>query len=68
MITIETPKSSNIKRIAYEEPILFVTFLSGGTYKYENVPVKTWELFKDAESKGKFFHADIKKNFVGVKL
>lgn len=35
-------------------------------YTYQNVPAKVWNGFQKAESKGKFFHANIRPKYQGV--
>lgn len=35
-------------------------------YTYENVPAKIWNGFQKADSKGKFFHAQIRSKYVGI--
>lgn len=39
---------------------LDITFASGRTFTYENVPVSVWEGLRDAQSPGSYFHANIK--------
>lgn len=62
MIWIETPESSNILRIGYEETsgILSVEFSKGGMYNYFDVPVALFEQMKAAPSKGQFLAQTIK--------
>ena len=54
--------SSNIKAIGFDElkNELTVEFLSGGKYVYGAVPESIYETFLEAESKGKFFHRNIR--------
>lgn len=62
---LETSKSSNIARIAYD-PItseLFVEFKAGGNYKYFNVPEEVYTKFTEAESFGKHFYSNIKGKY-----
>jgi hypothetical protein len=56
-------ESSNIASIGYdpETQTLEIEFKRGGVYQYSDVPADVWEAFQAAESKGKFFHAEIKK-------
>jgi hypothetical protein len=42
---------------------LHVTFKSGLTYAYTNVPADVWESFQKAESKGQYLHEHIKPKF-----
>ena len=57
--------SSVLVNIEYnkKDKLLFITFKSGKTYVYYNVPEEVWKAFKDAESKGKFFNKYIKGRF-----
>lgn len=48
-----------------EEPeeksgVLVITFLSGTTYTYADVPESIWKAFLSAPSRGKFFHKNIR--------
>lgn len=62
--------SSNIDGYQYlaDRNILLVTFKSGGTYAYENVPESVWTGFLNASSKGKFFQSDVKDRYATTKL
>ena len=68
MIPVE---SSNIAAYGYDADnnILTVEFISrkegvpNTQYEYYAVPVEVWEAFQAAESKGKFFHAEIKDGY-----
>lgn len=55
-------KSSNIHSIGYDEAlnVLYVEFNSHALYSYSPVKPKTFDHFKKADSKGKFFHKYIK--------
>lgn len=57
---VETPESSNIARFGYENQILTVEFLNGGTYNYYDVPEMVFEQMKVAPSKGQFLAQSIK--------
>lgn len=65
-----TEHSSNISKIVYDEKhkILEVEFRNSSRYKYEGVPEELFEQFKKAESFGKFFISNIRKNYKGIKL
>jgi hypothetical protein len=58
-------QSSMITSIRYDEDAceLDVTFLSGKTYRYLNVPLDVYIDLLDAESKGAFFNDTIKDAF-----
>lgn len=62
-------KSSNIKEIAYDanQQILGVRFTSGGEYWYYSVPAITFMSLMNAESKGKYFRAEIQKKYTAEK-
>lgn len=67
-------KSGNISAIAYTagDPdgdlgTLYVRFTSGSKYHYDDVPNQLAVDFFAADSKGKFFHANIRSGYVGVK-
>ena len=68
-ITISDLKSEIIKEFSYavEKSTLLITFSKGGVYSYADVPVALFYRFIAAESHGKFFHAEIRKSYVGVK-
>lgn len=65
METIESIQvsSSNIEAIGYMSGNLIVQFKNGTKYMYKNVPVRVFEQFTTAESKGRFLNAYIKSNF-----
>lgn len=58
----ETPESSNIARIAYDESsgTLFIEFLKGGAYQYFDVPEAVFVAMIGAGSKGQFLAQNIK--------
>jgi hypothetical protein len=47
---------------------LIVEFKGGSQYLYNKIPVQTFDGLEKAESKGKFFHANIKGKFEFVKI
>ena len=57
--------SSLLHSIGYDAQTktLFVNFLNGGLYRYENVPQKVYDDFQAAESAGKFFLTKIKGQY-----
>jgi len=59
-----------IRRIAYDltEAELFITFVSGHTYAYSNVPQVVYEDFIDAPSKGRYFAVKIRGSYPYVAL
>jgi len=63
-------ESSNLNAVKYdkEKEELTVEFKGGSQYLYLKVPVHTFDSFIVAESKGKFFHKEIKGKFENVKI
>ncbi len=59
MISVE---SSNIDKIGHDEDsnTLQIEFKNGGTYQYFDVENNIYEAMLNANSKGKFLHANIK--------
>jgi predicted RNase H-like HicB family nuclease len=55
-----------IRSVAYEASRreLFVTFVSGRTYVYDNVPPDVVESFRGATSRGSFFNHEVRDRFV----
>lgn len=62
MVQVE---SEAIDEIAYhtERASLFVRFVHGGWYTYFAVPPRVYENFLRAESKGRFFHEQIRDHY-----
>ena len=62
---IDSPDSSNIKRVVYEPStsILTVFFKSGGIYTYDNVPENIFTGFSTAESAGKYFWKHVRDSY-----
>lgn len=62
--------SSNITGIGYdvERQVLAVTFKSGDLWHYGGVPFELAEQFHAAESKGRFYAANIKSKFSAEKM
>jgi KTSC domain-containing protein len=58
-------ESSMIRRIEYEEAAreLEITFTSGRTYVYFDVPKSVYDRFLKATSKGQFFNDHIKDQY-----
>ncbi len=58
-------KSSHISSVKYDEDLqdLKIRFKKGGTYLYADVPQKVVEGLLAAPSKGKYFHAKIRKTY-----
>ena len=58
-------ESTNIKSIGYNEVkvILEIEFLNGSIYNYFKVKPKTFKEIMKAESKGKYFHKNIREKY-----
>jgi hypothetical protein len=69
VIEMKSVISSNISAIGYDEEAkeLHVSFNKSGTYIYSNVEPKIFESFISADSKGKFFLANIKPVFTNYR-
>ena len=59
-------QSSMMTSVRYNHDVreLDITFTSGKTYRYLNVPSKVYSDLLDAGSKGEFFNDNIKDEFV----
>lgn len=62
--------STDILSVGYDQDqeILEIEFIRGAVYQYSGVPIGVYEGILTADSKGKFFHANIKKAYAFVKL
>lgn len=58
-------ESSNIASIGHDGDDLYVTFKSGKTYCYADVPAGEHDAFLNAASQGKHFAEHIKNNYTG---
>ena len=56
---------SNIRSIAYhpERSVLEIRLHSGGTYRYQNVPLATYEQFIAAKDKDEYLTGKIKPKY-----
>lgn len=56
-------KSSAIEKVCYDEvgKVLTVTFHSGGSYDYPDVPKEKFEGLVNADSCGRYFHKHIRQ-------
>ena len=66
----EPVESSNLASIGYdsETSTLEVEFNSGAIWQYFNVPESVWHEFESSESKGKFFHREIRGQYTESKV
>lgn len=57
--------SSDIRSIGYDSPTttLEIEFISGGVYRYSNVPENVFNALMSAGSHGQYFHSYIKDNY-----
>lgn len=64
-IKMHSVSSSNIAALGYEEEsnTLAVEFNSGALYHYADVPREVYEALDNSQSIGKFFNANIKKQY-----
>lgn len=62
--------SSNISSIGYDvdSQILEIEFHGGSVYSYSGVPLGEYEGIMNADSKGKYFHANIRNRYSFMKL
>jgi hypothetical protein len=62
--------STAIRRFVYdpEAEALDVTFVTGRRYRYLAVPAAVVEAFKEAQSKGGFFNAEIRDHYAFEEL
>ncbi len=63
-------QSSNIESIGYDQKAatLEIKFHSGDTYQYANVPESVYTSLFNAESKGKYFQANIRGKYEFSKI
>lgn len=55
--------SSQVKRVAWQNDVMIVTFTSGAVYVYEDVPYKTYKELVEAESVGHYMNESVKYNY-----
>lgn len=55
--------SSDLAAVGYAGTTLWISFHSGGLYEYSGVPQSVYESLMNAPSKGKYFHAYIKRSY-----
>lgn len=62
--------SSTVSAFHYEHKNkeLRITFTSGATYLYKDVPPIVIDMFRTAESPGKFIHSDLKNKYESERL
>lgn len=62
IIVLYQVNSSNIEGVGWKDNKLYVKFLNGGVYEYENIGPELWEGLAHADSKGSWLHWWIKIN------
>jgi len=69
VISMTACKSSNISHHGYDadSQTLAITFSSGATYHYDNVPQEKIDALGKCKSVGSFFATDIRNAFKGSK-
>lgn len=68
--TIRTVESGAIASLGWSRKTgeLTVTFKSGQVFNYVAVPQGVYQRFLKAASKGKFYHANIRRRYAGYKI
>jgi len=68
--TLPVKGSSNIAGIGYDldQGTLAVEFTSGAVYHYLGVPPHVYPAFRNADSKGSFFHANVAGHYLYVRV
>src|SRR5687767_13734539 len=59
--------SSNLESVGYQDGVCVVEFKAGHLYAYAMTP-EQFERFAKAESKGRYFNAEIRNKYAGEKL
>lgn len=60
--------SSTIQEVNYDGKDMTVTFVGDRIYVYKDVPAEVYDKFVEADSKGKFFHANIKESYACTRI
>lgn len=62
--------SSTMRSVGYEAKsrILEIEFDSGAVYQYLDVPPRTYEELRAAESKGRYFNSEIRDSYPYVQV
>jgi KTSC domain-containing protein len=70
MVTMTPVESSNIAAVGYdaETQTLTVEFRNGSKHAYTSVPPETHHALMLADSKGKYFHTNIRNAFASTKV
>lgn len=62
--------SASIEHIDYDDATdtLEIKFASGGTYRYDDCPKDHHHGLKNADSAGKYFHANIRNKYTSTRI
>lgn len=55
--------SSNLRRVGFDEPCMYVEFKNGEVYCYQDVSYSTFDALTKAESAGKFFQQNVRGQY-----
>lgn len=61
-------ESTSLDCVGYEDEVLEVRFNNGGVYRYYGVPKEVREGLMQADSKGRFFNAEIRGVYRAARL
>ena len=53
-------ESSSLDSVGYENEVLEIRFDNGGIYRYHGVPAEVHAELMEADSKGRFFNAEVR--------
>lgn len=64
------PNSTSISKCTYDDATkeMHITFASGGTHCFKDIPKKEYDDLNAAPSKGSHFHQRIRRNYLSVKV
>ena len=69
MTIMQNCENSHIKRAGYDEDTsTLILEFGSGTYCYSDVPQHIFDALMGAESKGKYFHGNIRNAFTGIRI
>lgn len=68
MPEMQPVRSSNVAAVGYEDGVLYVEFLNGGTYAYDGVDESTYQALAAAPSPGSYLAKNIKGRFEGRRV
>ena len=61
-------KSSQVKRVAWQNDVMVVTFTNGSVYVYEDVPYSVYKELTEADSVGHYLNESVKYNYTYHRL